>query len=129
MKDKKRNGFIKLEREILETAAWLAIARSGALALLVDIWGRYNGRNNGQISYSQREAERRFGCSPKRAVKWFRDLQTAGFIVAVQRGTFHQKTGTFSARATTWRLTMEPCDGEAPTREYLNFASTGESDA
>ena len=114
MKDKKRNGFIKLEREILGTDAWLAIARSGALALLVDIWGRYNGRNNGQISYSQREAEHRFGCGARRAIRWFRELQEAGFIVVMQSGSFQQKSGAFAARA---------------TREYLNFAATGGSDA
>jgi hypothetical protein len=114
--------FIRLSHDIRDTEAWLFIARSGAVPLLLDMWWRHNGRNNGQISYSQREAEDRFGCSPKRAVRWFGDLQKAGFIVAIRRGSFNQKTGV--RRATHWCLTMERCNGKPPTRDYLNFKPT-----
>jgi hypothetical protein len=119
---KRTAGFNRLYHEVVDTTAWLYISQSGAVPLLIYIWRRYNGRNNGRITYSQREAERYLGCSPKRAVRWFRELQEAGFIVAVQRGTFSQKTGVIANRATTWRLTMEPCDSDPPTREYLGFA-------
>jgi hypothetical protein len=121
----KADGFNRLYHGIVDTAAWLHIARSGAIGLLTYIWRRYNGRNNGRITFSQREAERIFRCSPKRAIRWFSELQEAGFIVAVRRGAFSQKTGVFAARATTWRLTMEPYDGNAPTRDYLHFKPDG----
>ena len=49
-------------------------------------------------------------------------------MVATQRGSFHQKTGALVARATTWRLTMESYDGNAPTRDYLNFAGAEAQD-
>jgi len=124
MKARSKN-FIMVQHEIMNTEAWLFIARTGALCLLFEIWRRHNGRNNGRISYSHREAVRSFRCSPKRVVRWFGELQEAGFIVAVHRGSFHQKTGALVARATTWRLTMESYDGNAPTRDYINFTATG----
>jgi hypothetical protein len=126
---KRAAGHNRLYHDIVDTAAFRFISINGALPLLVYIWRRYNGRNNGRITFSQREAERQLRCSPKTAVRWFHLLQEAGFIVAMQRGTFDQKTGAFAARATTWRLTMEPCDGNAPTRDYLNFAPPGAPNA
>jgi hypothetical protein len=123
------DGFNRLYHGIVDTEAFLFISNSGALPLLIYIWRRYNGRNNGRITFSQREAERRFGCSPKRAIRRFSELQEAGFIVAVRRGAFSQKTGVFAARATTWRLTMESCDGKPPTREYLRFKPQGAPNA
>jgi hypothetical protein len=115
--------FIKFQHEILDTDAWIFVSRSGAVSVLLEIWRRHNGRNNGRIAYSQREAMRKFRCSPKRVVRWFCDLQEAGFLVVVQRGSFSQKTGAPGDRATTWRLTMEPCEGAPATRDYLNFTA------
>jgi Transcriptional regulators len=114
------NGFIKFDHDLLDSAAWWALSR-GAEKLLIDIWRRHNGKNNGSIVYSQREVMRRFECSSKTAVKWLEELQAAGFIVAVQRGAFCQKAG--AVRATTWRLTMERCNGKAPTRDYVHFSA------
>jgi hypothetical protein len=121
----KANGFNRLYHEIVDTEAFLFISVNGALPLLIYIWRRYNGYNNGRITYSQREVERLFGCSSKRAVRWFRVLQKAGFIVAVRHGSFSQKTGAFAARATIWRLTMEPYADQGATRDYLRFKSAG----
>jgi hypothetical protein len=123
------DGFNKLYHAIVDTEAFLFISLNGAVPLLIYIWRRFNGRNNGRIIFSQREAMRLFRCSPKRVVRWFRALEDAGFIVATQRGTFNQKTGALAARATTWRLTMEPCDGHEPSRDYLNFAPAGAPNA
>jgi hypothetical protein len=92
------NCFIKLDHDIVDTAAWLYIAKSGSSKLLIDIWRRHNGKNNGSITYSIRDAQRRFGCSSKTAVMWFRELQELGFIVAEQRGSFSRKTGALDAR-------------------------------
>jgi hypothetical protein len=120
---KKDACFTRLSHDIQDTPAWLFIAQSGAVPLLLDMWRRHNGHNNGQIPYSQREAEHRFGCSPKRAVRWFHDLQEAGFIVATYPGSFNHKTG--ERRARRWRLTMERCGSNPATRDYLRFATIG----
>ncbi len=108
-------GYTKPWHDMQRTPAWHSIMISGSVRLLLEIWLRHNGRNNGQIPYSVREAVQYFECSPKKAVRWFSELQELGFVVATKRGSFQQKTGAFAARATTWQLTMEPCKGEKPT--------------
>src|SRR5262249_18043733 len=113
--------FVMTDHDAMASAAWLVIVKTGAVPLLLEISRRCNGRNNGEISYSQREAEERFGCSSHTAVQWFRVLQEAGFIVLVRKGSFNQKAGV--GRASIWRLTMEPCEGKEPTRDYLNFVA------
>ena len=116
---KTSSGFVRLRHDLLGSAAWRTLSL-GARALLIEVWRRYNGRNNGQIPYSQREAQECLRCSSKSAVKWFRELQRAGFIFPTQRGSFQQKAGTNEGRATLWRLTMEPCGKAPPTRDYMS---------
>jgi hypothetical protein len=117
-----KNGFIKLEHDLMRTAAWQAMC-PGEIALLVYIWSKHNGRNNGNIGCGRREVERRFGCSPITATKWLHGLRDKGFITATVRGSFNQKTG--GGRTTRWRLTMEKCDGAAPTKDYLRWRPAG----
>jgi hypothetical protein len=109
------NGFIKLDHALLSTAAWQALS-GNERALLIYIWAKHNGKNNGNLGCGRREVQQQFGCSAPTAVKWLRALQDKGFIVATVRGSFNQKTG--GGRTTRWRLTMEKCDGDSPTREY-----------
>ena len=114
------NRFVKLDHDLMRTEAWRVLS-PGAICLLLEIWARHNGRNNGEIVYSNRQAQRRFGCSSKRAVKWFAELEDKGFIVAVQRGSFNYRAGALATRASRWRLTMEPSKGSQATREYLKW--------
>ena len=93
----------------------------GETALLIYIWSKHNGRNNGEIGCGRREVQQRFGCGGHTAIKWLHGLRDKGFIVATVRGSFNQKTG--GGRTTRWRLTMEgkPSTREPPTREYLSW--------
>lgn len=121
MTKKSRPGFVHIEPEWMCSAAWLALS-SGAGWLLIDIWRRHNGRNNGDILYTQRDAMRRFGCSSHTAVRWFYELEAKGFIIATRRGSFQVKSGAFAGRATTWRLTMLPCNGQPAAHDYLQWS-------
>lgn len=115
-----KKGFLKIDHALMEAPAWQALS-DGAGWLLIDLWGRYNGRNNGEIAYSLRETQKRFGWSPKRAVRLFAELEEKGFVVATRRGSFEVKTGAFIGRSTTWRLTMLPCDGSPATHDYRTW--------
>lgn len=121
MTKKSKPGFVHIEPELMRSAAWLALS-AGAGWLLIDIWSRHNGHNNGEIVYSQREAQRRFRCAPNTAVRWFAELQDKGFIVATKRGSFEIKDGAFAGRATTWRLTMLPANGKPATHDYRQWS-------
>lgn len=121
---KKKAGYIKIDRELTRTLAWQALSM-GAGWLLIDIWSKHNGFNNGEITYSVREAQRRLGCGRTQAVRFLRELEDKGFIVATRRGSLSWKTG--QNRGTAWRLTMEPHKGKPATREYLTWQPVGEA--
>lgn len=57
---RKRNGsgerFVMLPHYMLRTLAWLTLSPN-AKAVLLHLWQRHNGSNNGDIVYAVREAE------------------------------------------------------------------------
>jgi hypothetical protein len=120
-----KRHYIMLYHDIMKCPAYRAMTvRHGyAPTLLNYIWLRYNGNNNGNIAFSVREVMALFECSPKLAVELLRMLQDFGFIVAIQRGSFSQKTSSGASRATTWRLTTLPCDGQPATQDYLAWGA------
>jgi hypothetical protein len=118
----KMNGFIKLDHALMRTAAWQSLS-GNERALLIYIWAKHTGKNNGNIGCGRREVQKEFGCGVHTAINWLHGLRDKGFIAATVRGSFNQKTG--GGRTTRWRLTMEKFDGEPPTREYLSWLTTG----
>ena len=110
---------IRIHRWLMDSPAWRSLSL-GARCLLLEVWNRHNGANNGKISLSVREAMELLGCGRNTPTKWFKELQEKGFLVATRRGSFNLK----SKHATEWRLTMEKCDETPPTREFKNWEPT-----
>lgn len=115
------NGFILIEHDLIRTAAWQSL-HGCTVAVLIDVWSKHNGKNNGQIAYSYTDARQRFGWSNEQIAKRFFELQLKGFLVVTSKGHFQVKAGSWQARKTMWRLTMEPCNGKPPTRDYLRWS-------
>jgi DNA-binding XRE family transcriptional regulator len=108
------NRFVKLDFWMLKSSAWKQLCPV-ARALLIELMQRYNGQNNGAISFSHREAAAALRVGKNRPFTLFRELEKIGFIKARQRGSF-----TWKARhATTWTLTMFDCNGIAATKEFM----------
>lgn len=102
--------YVQLYHWIRKTDAWRSLAPYSRL-LYVEIRGRYNGSNNGDISYSYRQAEEDLCCSNKPIPIAFRELQERGFIKPVSKGAFSWKARfDGKGRATTWLLTELPQD-------------------
>lgn len=101
---------------MLDSPAWNSLSLP-ARCLLIEIWKRYNGQNNGQISLSHREASEKLGVGRNTPTKLFRELEEKGFIEANQRGHFNVKGG----KATTWRLTAVPCGQKPATKEFMRW--------
>jgi hypothetical protein len=80
------SGFIRLERAFVR-GEWQTLS-PGARCLLIEIWCLYNGKNNGSITYSIRQAEQALNCGRRTAIRWFSELRDAGLIEATQRGGF-----------------------------------------
>jgi hypothetical protein len=107
--------FVMLHHYLLKSAAWRTL-HNDAKALLIDVWERHNGVNNGEISYSVREAER-IGISEAQASRMFAMLVDRRFLAVVKNAVF--KAGTKQAR--TWRITAEPCGGKPATRDFMRW--------
>jgi DNA-binding transcriptional regulator YhcF (GntR family) len=61
---------------------------------LIELLSIYNGRNNGYIALSARDAAERIGCSKDTANRAFVELRAIGFVEVSIVGAFHRKTAT-----------------------------------
>jgi hypothetical protein len=111
--------FVGLRYWLLDSPAWLSLP-CNARALYVQIAKRYNGANNGRISYSVREAYKELKISKSTAFRAFRVLQHRGFIVCTKKGAFSWKVVN---EASEWRLTeyANDCPPEHATKEFLRY--------
>src|SRR5882724_11778792 len=71
---------------------------ANAKALLLAVWQRFSGFNNGEIGYSVREAAR-LGLHRNRATEAFAELIARGFLRIASDSTFDQKR-----LARTWTI-------------------------
>jgi hypothetical protein len=107
--------FIALPHWMLKSAAWRTMSPN-AKAILIHIWERHNGQNNGAISYSVREAGD-IGLSRMQASRALQDLTERGFLVATRQSAFNLKT----KEARLWRITAEGADGSPATKEFMSW--------
>ena len=109
--------FIQLYKIFFDEPAWLALPM-GARCLYLDVKRLYNGRNNGELFLSVREAARRLGCSPSSAHGWFQELTDKGFIRPATPGTLGVNG---RGLATCWILTEIGYRGGRPTKDFANW--------
>src|SRR5262245_48044988 len=84
------SAFVRLEKWVLDTPAYKTLS-GGALKVLIAIWHRHNGNNNGQIPFSVREAEAAVPCAQNTARKFFAELQAKGWIRLRRASAFSVK--------------------------------------
>jgi hypothetical protein len=116
-----RNGRSKtrvvlLPYPLLESEAWACLPPP-ACKIFIELRRRYNGRNNGDISLSYREAAKVSRCSKSSALRHMEALISHGFI------DLHNKGMMRNRHATTWYLTMEKCEYHTsyPTNRWREF--------
>lgn len=114
-----RNGtparFIKLEHYILNSPAFQSL-KGNSVKLLLALWRRHNGSNNGQISYGAREGAT-IGLSKDQTARAFNELQDKGFLVCTKDASF----GTNNRLAREWRLTMEKTETASATKDFMRI--------
>jgi hypothetical protein len=110
---------VRLYHWFLRCEAWRSLSPN-ARALYVEIAARYNGSNNGRISFSVREAAKLLHISKSVAARTLVELQDRGFIVITKRSAFSVKTKT----ATEWRLTefSSDLDGVFATKDFMRWS-------
>jgi DNA-binding transcriptional MocR family regulator len=93
--------FVWLRFWLMDSPAWRSLP-CNARALYLQLAKRYNGSNNGRISYSVRQASQELNLGKHATVRAFQALQNRGFIVCTKKGAFSWKT---VCEASEWRLT------------------------
>jgi hypothetical protein len=107
--------FVALPHYMLRCPAWRTMSPN-AKALLLDVWERHNGANNGEIAYAVREAEE-IGLARSVAARAFAELEERGFLKLRRASTFTLKT----KEARTWELTAERCDDRPASKDFMRW--------
>ena len=112
---------VRLYHWIMRTQAWKALKPLDR-AVYVEIASRYNGSNNGLISFSVREAAIAMQLTKSPAAIAFKNLEDTGFIVCTTKGGFSVN----NRRATEWRLTEFTCDitKQLASKEFTRWDGT-----
>lgn len=128
----KPSRFVMLDHRLLESPAY-AMLDVVARCLLVELIALFDGKNNGSIYLSTKDATARLGRSDERAIiAAFELLQAVGLIEQTKGAHFAIKTGDTS-RARCWRLLWLVWP-ECPNRNkrpaslgYLQFQASGKA--
>ena len=109
--------FVKLIYPLLESEAWRWL-KPNSQAVYIELRRRFNGSNNGKISFSLAEGARILRASKTTIQTALDELEEHGFIKLVKKGHFQGR------RASEYALTDERLDGYAPTREWRRWQPT-----
>jgi hypothetical protein len=116
-----KDRFVLLPHWLLRSPAWKTLAPD-AKAVLLDIWLRHDGTNNGMIGYAVRDAEE-IGLSKDKAARAIALLVERGFLRVRAVSSFQLKT----KQARTWELTAERCGDTPATRDFMRWSSVEKS--
>ena len=120
--------FARLPHRILISEAYRSldlVARS----LLTEIVMIENGKNNGSLYLSVKDATDRLGQADARpAMRGFEDLEDRGLIKMTKDAHFRVKAAD-TARARCWRLTWLPFDHKPPSHDWQGYVAPPQSKA
>ncbi len=123
MNEPKNGSFIGLPHDLVRCDVWVGLSPN-AVKVLIGIWDRYNGHNNGDLRFGYAHAERLLGCSTATAKRTFAELKNTGLIEAVEKGSFANKANARKGMVTGWRITaIKPTgkpNGNPPARRRQN---------
>lgn len=111
---------VRLHYWLMDTAAWRTLDATGR-ATLVELYGLFNGRNNGDLFLSSRELAKRINTNRSTANRALWALEMRGFIRAKSRGGYDYKAAQREARATVWVLTEFPHGTAKATKEFITW--------
>jgi hypothetical protein len=121
----KTERYVGLKHWLLDADACQALSPA-AFKLLVYVWRRYSGSNNGRIPFAVREGEA-LGLHRDTTQRAFLELIRLGFLRETEGTSFAQKGRSRSGAARRWRLTAEPTENHGPTCDFLLSPSAAEA--
>ena len=118
-RSKKVARHVRIYHWMMDAEAWQSLT-GNQRAIYIEMAARYNGRNNGRIPYSVREAAESLHIGKSTAARDLAALQERGFIIPRKKGAFSLKV----RHATEWRLTEYFCDvtPAMSTKEFMRWS-------
>jgi hypothetical protein len=107
---------VRLQEWLLKSPAYRSLACPDR-CLLVELYRKYNGANNGEIFLSCRDAAELLGVSKNTAARSFSALEDRGFTRLRGKALFSMK----GKLASTWVLTEFPYAGALPTKDFMKW--------
>lgn len=95
--------FVPIPHAMLQSTAWRSLS-GPAVKVYIELHSRYNGRNNGDLSLSYREASNLLNISKSSVQRAFDELREKGFIIRTSEGAWYGR------RAATWATTDNTVD-------------------
>ena len=114
----KNKRFVLFDYDQIESQAFRCLT-GGALKLLIMVRKRFNGFDNGHISFSVREGRDLLGYSMNTVARYFDELVDKGFLRIKEKGSFSYK----KRHATTWIITCEEYNHQK-TRDFKHWIKT-----
>lgn len=117
-KAKGRNepNFIQLRHDIYKSEAWKSLS-TNAKCVWLEIVFRFNGKNNGEIPLSCREAASVCHIGKGTAKRCFDDLIERGLIKVTEESNFNYKM----KRSRRWALTHKPYNNKMASNEWRSW--------
>ena len=117
-RSQKHKRFVLFDYEQIESQAFRYLS-GGALKPLIMVRKRFNGINNGHISFSIREGFGLLGYAPNTIKRYFDELVDKGFLRIKEKGSFSYK----KRHATTWIITCEEYNHQK-SRDFKHWIKT-----
>jgi hypothetical protein len=114
-RSKRGPPFTSLGHWIQDSAAWMAL-RPDDVRILLGIWRRHTGANNGKIGFGTRDGKQ-FQMSEAATRRSLDRLMEKGFIRCRQAGSFDQKR-----LVREWEITAEPCDNRGAAKNFMKWS-------
>ncbi|MFC4667776.1 hypothetical protein ACFO5X_04355 [Seohaeicola nanhaiensis] len=112
---------VQLPEWLQASQAWATLP-PGPRALYIELKRRFNGRNNGDIFLSHRDAAAALNVHRNTVGPWFRELERRGFIY-MTRGPHLGPSGI--GQASVWALGEEATqDGRSARRDFMRWTGT-----
>ena len=116
-KHQKRGGgkHVQLHEWLQATEAWSTL-KPGPRALYIELKRKFNGRNNGRIFMSHREAASKLNVHRNTVGAWFKALEERG-IIRMEQG--HHLGSDGYGKAAQWALCEMPTHDGKPADHSL----------
>ena len=109
--------FMGLPYVLVKSLAWRSLTGS-ALKVLIELYSRYNGQNNGTLCLSFADAKKKLGIGNATIKRAFVELQNKGFIRLTEPGHWYGR------KAAEWAVTHKSWQGNLPSNDWKNWRPT-----